>query len=240
MPDGKPTAENTRRLAIGFGLAGLALMGVLHYVNDDGYDASPVHALAPAPAAPSTAETVAHDPAACVQCQLANSVGHDRKCNHTSSTANELTTDPAKFGCDGFDAGEARLCRELLDCLRGPACAADIEHAVAQQSKWGATSGYNVNDLRDDPTPCFCGRVPKIDFDTGRPVDPSHPGAGNVMQPGCVSIEATQLTGACAAQYRAFKGVNVHTAFYSTDSGIGVANNLFSCERDVPCPACLR
>jgi hypothetical protein len=49
---------------------------------------------------------------------------------------------------------------------------------------------------------------------------------------------ADQLNGACTKQYRAFTGVDVHTAFYSTDHGIGVANNIFSCERDVPCPAC--
>jgi hypothetical protein len=73
----------------------------------------------------------------------------------------------------------------------------------------------------DDPTPCLCGALA--------------PAA-------CATTPVASLPGVCAAKYvTAAAGGDVFGLFFSTDSPIGVANNLYSCDVDAcsaPANAC--
>lgn len=68
----------------------------------------------------------------------------------------------------------------------------------------------------EDPTPCLCGTM-----------DP----------PTCASKPVRSLPGACRDEYiAAIAGADLYTLFFSTDSPVGVANNLFACDVSTPCP----
>ena len=135
--------------------------------------------------------TVGLDPAiACQTCELnATTAG---TCFQTSSTTNSDTTDPMKFGCNGFSAVDQAECKALVECIRS--------------NHWGKS---------DAATPCLCGAL-----------DPTT----------CVSTAIASLTGACRDQYvAAADGGDVFSLFFSTDSPIGIANNLFTCDIDASC-----
>ena len=67
-----------------------------------------------------------------------------------------------------------------------------------------------------DPLPCLCG--PGMDAPT------------------CAQKPIKSLPGVCRDLYiAAANGGDVYTLFYSTDSTIGVANNLFTCDVDAHC-----
>ncbi|HVX96289.1 MAG TPA: hypothetical protein VHK47_15355 [Polyangia bacterium] len=67
----------------------------------------------------------------------------------------------------------------------------------------------------EDPTPCLCG-----------PMDPQT----------CASKPVRSLPGACRDEYvAAIAGADIYTLFFSTDSPVGVANNLFACDVATPC-----
>jgi hypothetical protein len=67
----------------------------------------------------------------------------------------------------------------------------------------------------EDPTPCLCG-----------PMDPQT----------CASKPVRSLPGACRDEYiAAVAGADIYTLFFSTDSPVGVANNLFACDVATPC-----
>jgi hypothetical protein len=67
----------------------------------------------------------------------------------------------------------------------------------------------------DDPTPCLCGTLA--------------PAA-------CATTPVASLPGVCAPKYvTAAAGGDVFGLFFSTDSPIGVSNNLYSCDVDSPC-----
>jgi hypothetical protein len=131
------------------------------------------------------------DPAiACQACELSATTG--ATCFQTSSTANPDTTDPMKFGCNGFSAVDQAECKALIACIRTNHCGKS-----------------------DDATPCLCGVL-----------DPTT----------CASTAIASLTGACRDQYvAAADGGNVFSLFFSTDSPIGIANNLFTCDVDASC-----
>jgi cysteine-rich repeat protein len=67
----------------------------------------------------------------------------------------------------------------------------------------------------DDPTPCLCGALSAAT---------------------CATTPAASLPGVCAPKYiTAAAGGDVFGLFFSTDSPIGVANNLYTCDVDAPC-----
>jgi hypothetical protein len=67
----------------------------------------------------------------------------------------------------------------------------------------------------EDPTPCLCGSL-----------DPQT----------CGSKPVHSLPGACRDEYiAAVGGADLYTLFFSTDSPVGVANNLFACDVSTPC-----
>jgi hypothetical protein len=67
----------------------------------------------------------------------------------------------------------------------------------------------------DDPIPCLCGGL-----------DPTT----------CASKSVATLPGVCGPQYvAAANGGDVLTLFFSADSPIGVANNLYTCDIDAHC-----
>lgn len=67
----------------------------------------------------------------------------------------------------------------------------------------------------EDPTPCLCG-----------PMDPQT----------CASKPVRSLPGVCRDEYiAAVAGADIYTLFFSTDSPVGVANNLFACDVTTPC-----
>jgi hypothetical protein len=71
----------------------------------------------------------------------------------------------------------------------------------------------------DDPTPCLCG---------------------NLSQNACATTPAASLPGVCAPKYiAAAAGGDVFGLFFSTDSPIGVSNNLYSCDVDACTAQCL-
>jgi cysteine-rich repeat protein len=66
-----------------------------------------------------------------------------------------------------------------------------------------------------DPTPCLCG---------------------NLSATTCATTAAASLPGVCKNAYiAAANGGDVFGLFFSTDSPIGVANNLYTCDKDAPC-----
>jgi hypothetical protein len=66
-----------------------------------------------------------------------------------------------------------------------------------------------------DPTPCLCGDLPATT---------------------CVNTPLASLTGACVSQYvTAAAGGDVFGLFFSIESPVGVANNLYTCDVDA-CP----
>jgi cysteine-rich repeat protein len=66
-----------------------------------------------------------------------------------------------------------------------------------------------------DPTPCLCG---------------------NLSATTCATTAVASLPGVCKPQYvAAANGGDVFGLFFSTDSPIGVANNLYTCDKDAPC-----
>jgi hypothetical protein len=129
----------------------------------------------------------------CLGCDLNGT--QSGACFETSPTPFAGTTDPALFGCAGFDhiAGKSSsTCYALLDCLRTSHCA-----------------------IGDDPTACLCGAL---------------------SAPACATTPPTQLHGACTSQYLAAAGPDdIYGIFFSTDSPVGVANDLFTCDIDAPC-----
>jgi hypothetical protein len=68
----------------------------------------------------------------------------------------------------------------------------------------------------DDPTACLCGSLtPTV----------------------CGGMAPATLPGICRDVYLAAAGSNdIFSVFFSTDSPVGVANNLLTCDVDVPCP----
>ncbi|HVZ71347.1 MAG TPA: hypothetical protein VHJ20_03145 [Polyangia bacterium] len=64
----------------------------------------------------------------------------------------------------------------------------------------------------DDPTPCLCG---------------------NLSTGACATTPPANLPGVCASKYvTAAAGGDVFGLFFSTDSPIGISNNLYSCDVD--------
>jgi hypothetical protein len=130
--------------------------------------------------------------ATCIACEMKGTNQAKPICFHTSKTPDIGTTDPAKFGCDGFPPADQARCKTLLSCLRVNHCAQG-----------------------DDTVTCLCG---PLDRET------------------CISKPIESLPGPCRDQYiAAASGGNVLTLWGSTDSPIGVANNLYSCDLDAPC-----
>jgi hypothetical protein len=124
-------------------------------------------------------------------------------CFNTSSTANSGTTNPALFGCNGFAGADRTNCNALIACLNGSACQNTIATAVSTNA-----ADYPFSD---DPTPCLCGT--------------------SISKAAC--LQASSWSGPCASLYvAAAAGGSVLNLFGSTDSPIGVANNLMSCEID--------
>jgi cysteine-rich repeat protein len=71
----------------------------------------------------------------------------------------------------------------------------------------------------DDPTPCLCGALPATT---------------------CATTPAASLPGVCAPKYvTAAAGGDVFGLFFSTDSPIGVSNNLYACDVDACTAQCL-
>jgi hypothetical protein len=127
-------------------------------------------------------------------------------CFNTSPTG--LGSTLATFGCNGFtSASDKANCVALLGCLQGASCQASIHAATADYGETGSNF--------DDPTPCLCN-------------------GATVAKAACLA--ASTWTGACAPQYvAAAAGGSVLSLFFSTDSPIGVANNLMTCDIDQPC-----
>jgi hypothetical protein len=124
-------------------------------------------------------------------------------CFNTSSTANAGTTNPALFGCNGFSGADKTNCEALIACLNGATCQAQIATANATLA-----GDYPFND---DPLPCLCGT--------------------SISKATCLT--SSSWSGACAPQFvAAAAGGNLLNLFTSTDSPVGVANNLMSCEID--------
>ncbi|HVZ70818.1 MAG TPA: hypothetical protein VHJ20_00455 [Polyangia bacterium] len=144
-----------------------------------------------APPTPSAAALAANAALPCLECEMKSSLTHP-DCANVSRTPNLRTTDPAKFGCDGFPAADRDKCKALLACLRTKKCAS------------GST-----------PTPCLCG-----------PMDPQ----------ACSDKPVKTLPGACRDEYiAAAKGGDLYTLFFSSDSMVGVANNLYACDVEAHC-----
>jgi hypothetical protein len=69
--------------------------------------------------------------------------------------------------------------------------------------------------VSDDPTPCLCGTLTATQ---------------------CIQADPATLPGVCRDKYiAAAKGGNVLSLFFATNSPIGIANNLLTCDIDVPC-----
>jgi hypothetical protein len=67
----------------------------------------------------------------------------------------------------------------------------------------------------DDPTPCLCGTLSAAT---------------------CATTSPASLPGVCASKYiAAANGGDVFGLFFSTDSPIGISNNLYTCDVDAPC-----
>jgi hypothetical protein len=67
----------------------------------------------------------------------------------------------------------------------------------------------------DDPTPCLCGTLSAAT---------------------CATTSPASLPGLCAPAYiTAAAGGDVFGLFFSTDSPIGISNNLYTCDVDAPC-----
>jgi hypothetical protein len=72
----------------------------------------------------------------------------------------------------------------------------------------------------DDPTPCLCGALSAA---------------------ACATTPVANLTGVCAPKYvTAAAGGDVFGLFFSTDSPIGVSNNLYTCDVDACSTQCLK
>lgn len=129
-------------------------------------------------------------------------------CFNTSATG--LGSSLSNFGCNGFtSATDKANCVALLSCLQGAACQASIAAATAD---YGEATAFVPGD---DPTPCLCN-------------------GATVSKANCLA--ASSWTGVCAPQYvAAAAGGSVLSLFFSTDSPIGVANNLLTCDIDTPC-----
>jgi hypothetical protein len=120
-----------------------------------------------------------------------------------NTSATGLGTSTSNFGCDGFAAASDKAnCLALLGCLRGTSCQTVIHSATSDYGE----AGTNF----DDPTPCLCGGVTKA-----------------------ACLAASTWTGVCAPAYvTAAAGGGVLSLFFSTDSPIGVSNNLMTCDID--------
>ena len=126
-------------------------------------------------------------------------------CFNTEATTPPTNGTLAQFGCSGFPGADNTECIALVACLRGSACQAAIHAATADYGEAGV--GF------DDTTPCLCGGIAKA-----------------------TCLAASSWTGVCAPQYvAASDGGNVLSLFFSTDSPIGVANNLMTCDIDDSC-----
>jgi hypothetical protein len=127
-------------------------------------------------------------------------------CFSTSATSAPAGT----FGCDGFTGAQNAACVDLLNCLRGTQCAAQIAAANSNDA-----SDYPFND---DATPCLCGSGP--------------PGQTKAM-----CLGSTTWAGVCQAKFATAAGGASLVAghFFDTSLPIGVAVNLFSCDVDNTC-----
>jgi hypothetical protein len=85
--------------------------------------------------------------AACIQCEITNTMGG--VCFNTSTSAVGATSNPAQFGCNGFTGAALTNCNLLLACLNSSAC----QGAIATANSTLA-SDY---PFKSDPLPCLCG-----------------------------------------------------------------------------------
>jgi hypothetical protein len=119
-----------------------------------------------------------------------------------STSATGAGATQANFGCDSFSGADKTNCLNLVGCLRSAACQTAIH---------GATSDYGeTGSSFDDPHPCLCGAVSLS-----------------------ACLQTSTWSGVCASQYvAAAAGGSVLGLYFSTDSPIGVANNLMTCDID--------
>ncbi len=126
----------------------------------------------------------------------------------TGRTADNSADLPAS-GCAGFAAGSAdrTACEELVTCLRGQACQAQIATAL---TTFPADYSFNT-----DPLPCLCG--------TG------------VNKSTCLS--SSSWAGTCQAKFVAAAGgaSNLLGRYTDTRYPIGVGTNLMTCDVQVMC-----
>ena len=154
--------------------------------------------------------------AACTSCEMAGAAtGY---CVNTSPVG--AGTSAADFGCFGFtDPTDQRNCFALVNCLRGPACQAQIASADP--------SFTEAAEFDDSPLPCLCGTA----FDTH-----SNPEAA------CVTA-TSGFNGVCAAEFIAASAsaadpIQDPTGNYANqDYPEGTAKQLMQCDVDSSCLA---
>jgi hypothetical protein len=101
-------------------------------------------------------------------------------------------------------------CDGFTDAAKKAAC-----QALITCIRTGNGSGKNCGN-GDDPTPCLCGTLTAAQ---------------------CSQANPTTLPGVCRDAYLAAIGTgNIFQDFFATSSPVGIANNLFTCDVDVPCP----
>jgi hypothetical protein len=148
-----------------------------------------------------------------------------------SSDAGDGASDTGAEG-GGTNAAKCAMC-ELAGTKAGTCCqtSSTPNLGTTDLAKFGC-NGFTGADKTNCDALVSCMRTKKC----GKADDPTPCLCGALAPDQCATTAIANLTGGCVAQYvAAAAGGDVFGLFFSTDSPIGISNNLYTCDVDA-CP----